>query len=49
MASMKRVRLPTRFVYLPFSVTLAIAALLACFLPARWATRIDPAIALHYE
>jgi predicted permease len=36
-------------VFIGVSVTLAIAALLACFLPARWATRIDPATALHYE
>jgi putative ABC transport system permease protein len=36
-------------VFIGVSVTLAAAALLACFLPARWATRIDPATALHYE
>jgi putative ABC transport system permease protein len=36
-------------VFIGVSSTLAAAALLACLLPARWATRIDPATALHDE
>jgi putative ABC transport system permease protein len=36
-------------VFIGVSVTLAVAAFLACFLPARWAARIDPTMALHYE
>jgi putative ABC transport system permease protein len=36
-------------VFVGVSVILAAAALLACFLPARWAARVDPTMALHYE
>jgi len=36
-------------IFFGVSVTLAAAVLLACFLPARWAARVDPALALHYE
>jgi predicted permease len=36
-------------VFVGVSVTLAVAAFLACFIPARWAARVDPTMALHYE